>query len=136
MDLDKIKRLAEPGSIIDKYSTDQLQNDEVKIGDGLANIVLSDGKIESNSPAPGNPGFKFTNKGSNIRQGAKLDLDGDFKRLYFKNGEQQLNPMGNTKASCTTDPLPTIVPTLRPELEMFMDKDFMSAFDKLKQLPL
>lgn len=134
IDWDRIEKLSTPDNILNTYNNDQLAPGEIKVGDVNSNITLGARSIESNSANPADPGFSFSDKGSEIRQGAKLDLDGDYKKFFFKKGEQQLHPLGNIKASSTTDPLPTIMPTLRTELLSSLDVDFRKAIDNLRSL--
>lgn len=136
MDLARLAKLAAPGSILDKYSAASLPEGGAKVGEGLENIVIGKDFIESNSQHPTNPGFHFGVRGSELRQGPHLDIEGDYKKVFFKGGDQQLNPLGNIKASSTTDPLPTVVPSLRSELTLLLSPDLQKVLELLKSLPI
>ena len=127
---DKLQKLV--GGNLSRYAEDFLAPGATKIGDGLENIVLSPDKMESNSPTPANAGFSFSSQGSKVRQGSKLDVEGDYQKVFFKNGEQQLNPMGHIKASSTTDPLPTILTSFRADFLSFFTDDLQSLLAPLR----
>lgn len=134
MNRERLERLSKDGSILDKYSKDRLPQGAAKLGEGMDNVVLGADYIETNSSHPRDPGLRLGAEGSSIRHGAKLDMEGDYQKLFFKRGEQQLNQLGDKKASSTTDPLPTVMPTLRNELGPFVDPDFRAALDGIRAL--
>lgn len=134
INIEKLNSLAGNKSIIDTYDDANTPYGSTKLGEGLSNIVVGKDSIQSNLPIPGNPGFSFSANSSKINLGKKLDFDGDFKRIFFQGGGQQFNPLGNTKASSTSDPLPTILPSLRPETLGLLAPDFQKALDNIMKL--
>lgn len=134
IDRERLRRLTQSNSIISSNKNDQLGPNELKIGDVDTNIVLGTKSIATNSSNPADPGFSFSDKGSEVRHGAKLAFDGDFKKTHFLKGEQILNPLGNYRASSTSDPLPTIMSVLGINGLPALDEEFRDALDNLRSL--
>lgn len=136
MNQERLTRLSRKGGILDRYSDASLPEEAIKLGEGFHNIVIGKDFVESNLAHPADTGFRFSPNGSELRQGARLDLEGSFQKLFFKGGGEQLNPLGNAKASSTSDPLPLIVQSLRQDLLGLLTKDFQELLSKIRSIPL
>lgn len=130
----RIARLAEDKTVLEKHTQDSLRLGEVKIGPPTANIVLDENSLVSHLGNTNNPGFSFKPGGSQLRVGRHAKIDQDFRHVYFKNGLESLNPMGDTKASSTTDPLPTIVPNFLSDIEFMISPEVVKSISILRGL--
>jgi hypothetical protein len=124
-------KLASDAPLFIKRDRAFIKDDERKFGHGFNNLVIGSGSIRTNNASPANPGFSLGDDGSIFRHGRHLDFDGDFTRIFFRSGDQQLNPLGSAKASSTTDPLPTIVPSMRVLYDPLLAKDAAEVLTRL-----
>lgn len=136
MNQDRLARLATPGGVLRKNADGYLPKGAEKLGKGPGSVVVGPEILESHLDHPTDPGFVFTPRGSLLRQGPRLDLAGGYQTLFFREGGEQLNPLGHVKASSTTDPLPTIVPSLRPGLLALVAGDFQKLLGALRRFPI
>jgi hypothetical protein len=109
----RLNNLSESSSIISRSNQGILGPGQVKLGIGYNNIVVGEGYVASNQESPYDPGFEFTRAGTRLTVGPSLRIDKDYKKTSFDNGRQMLHPLGDTLASTTANPLPTIMPRLQ-----------------------
>ena len=129
-----LNNLSDSRSVLERHDDSRLPKGAIKFGRGVNNIVITRDSVQTNSSNPVNPGFHFGPEGSMIRHGNHLDLDGSYTKFFFKGGEQQLNPLGSQRASSTTDPLPTIVSTLRGTSDAFLNAEIVDLIKSITSL--
>lgn len=136
MNREKLDQLDRPGGVLRRRGDTRLAREATKLGKGTSNMVLGTESIQTNLPHPTDPGFDFSPRGTVLRQGAHLDVEGSYQKLFFKGGGEQFNPLGHQKASSTTDPLPQIMPSLRGQLQSVLSQDMRRVLDLVRTLPV
>lgn len=111
----RIQRLF-TGSLLDRDNSGAPSKTAVKVGYGYNNLVIDEGEVRFSQDDPSNPTFKMTKEdGTIINTGRQFQLSSDFKFVSFNRGLQTFQPVADTLASTTANPLPTIRQSLPEE---------------------
>ena len=111
----KIQKLFN-GTLLDRDNSGAPSKTAVKLGHGYNNIVIDNGEFRVNQENPGDPSLKMTREdGTIINTGSQFQLSADFKAVSFNKGTQTFQPVADSLASTTANPLPTIRQALPEE---------------------
>lgn len=107
-----------------------------KFGEGLSNLVIGPGVVETNQSTPLNPGFRFTREGAKIRSGESFTVSSDMDSVYVDNGSKRINPLvgPDDKASTVTDPKTTFVAALPTNSLLFFNPEVVKILKELGSL--
>ena len=81
------------GNIVANNELEFYNTGSVKLGQGLLNVYMEPGLIETYNEGPGNPGFTITDFVSKFRTGDVLEVDTELQDVTWGDRGYALNPL-------------------------------------------